>query len=600
MQTHSHGRIACFALAFMLMTISFLANTETIAAQQTIFEQIKAHLDSGEFPAAIKLADALPQDKSDLAHREIAQAQSQAGAHDAAFQSAANIVDDRQRAQVLTHLANFNSPAESSGLGGPGFGSGSSSGGSDTGVSSQQGGVTEADFEPLIELIKSTISPDGWDDTSGDGTIQAYPSGVYVDGKGLLKRMKVDTSDRSRLRIEALTDSGNRLHSLESDLRKISLTRLEKAASIAAAQGHPLDDEMLYLAGIYQIKYLMVYPETGDIVIAGPAGPYGEDTEGRLVNSKTGKPILHLDDLVVCLRNAYENNGKFGCAITPRQTNLAETKKVLATSRKRGRAWREQLQQTLGRQDVSVFGIDPQTHAGRVLVEADYRMKLVGMGLEDSIPEVPSYLSRIELAADGSLPPMDVVRWWFTLNYDDVMADADKTTFSFTGPGVKVLSENEMINDLGERIHTGMSKGPTREFARDFTNHFAKMAKEYPIYNQLKNVFDLAMVSSLIRQQGLAKQVDWHLTYFGNDARLMTYQLEIEPTPTEVDSVINHRVIKERKKSSTVKHTVVGISGGIRFDVNEAIGEGAIKVDEALTKNSAEAKPGSTDNWWWD
>ncbi len=36
------------------------------------------------------------------------------------------------------------------------------------------GGVTEADFEPLIELIRSTVSPDSWDDTNGDGTLQAF------------------------------------------------------------------------------------------------------------------------------------------------------------------------------------------------------------------------------------------------------------------------------------------------------------------------------------------------------------------------------------------------------------------------------------------
>ena len=36
------------------------------------------------------------------------------------------------------------------------------------------GGVTAADFDPLIDLIKATIDPEGWDDTNGDGTIQAY------------------------------------------------------------------------------------------------------------------------------------------------------------------------------------------------------------------------------------------------------------------------------------------------------------------------------------------------------------------------------------------------------------------------------------------
>ncbi len=36
------------------------------------------------------------------------------------------------------------------------------------------GGVTQADFQPLINLIRNTIDPDGWDDTNGDGTIQAF------------------------------------------------------------------------------------------------------------------------------------------------------------------------------------------------------------------------------------------------------------------------------------------------------------------------------------------------------------------------------------------------------------------------------------------
>ena len=39
---------------------------------------------------------------------------------------------------------------------------------------SKLGGITEADFEPLIDLIRSTIDPEGWDDTNGDGTIQAF------------------------------------------------------------------------------------------------------------------------------------------------------------------------------------------------------------------------------------------------------------------------------------------------------------------------------------------------------------------------------------------------------------------------------------------
>ncbi len=585
------------AVLMATMTVAFVLPVELVAQTGSPAERVRAHIEAGEFPVAIDLVNSLPTEQADVFRQQIASAQSKLGACAAALKSASAISDDRQRSQAFTVLANYMPPQNESPAGNSprGLGRPAPAG------AGNLGGITEADFFNLIELIKTTISPDSWDDANGDGTIQAYPSGVYVDSSGLLKKLKVDGTNLSELRSQARSDSGNRRTNFPSDLRKVSLTRLERAAQLAAAQGRQLDEDMLNLAGIYAVQYLMVFPETGEVVIAGPAGPWAPDIEGRPINEMTGKPVLQLDDLVVCLRNAYENNGKFGCAITPRERNLAETKRVLATSNKRGKAWRDLLQKTLGRQDVSVFGVDPQTHAGRVLVEADYRMKLVGMGLEPSIPEIPSYLSRVELQPDGALPPMDVVRWWFTLNYDDVTADENRETFSFAGKGVKVLSENEMIDDLGRRIHTGTSSGPTREFARDFTRHFEKIAAEYPIYNQLKNIFDLALVTSLIRHQGLADRANWQPTFFGTNGRQLTYQPELEPAPREVDSVINHRVITERKESSTLKHTIVGVSGGIRFDALEAISTDAIKLDAGLSGNAAQSRPEKdATNWWWD
>ncbi len=53
----------------------------------------------------------------------------------------------------------------------------------------------------------------------------------------------------------------------------------------------------------------------------------------------------------------------------------------------------------MGQQDVVVDGVDPHTRVAQVLVEADYRMKLVGMGLEEGVLGVPSYLEMIEIRA---------------------------------------------------------------------------------------------------------------------------------------------------------------------------------------------------------
>ncbi len=44
-----------------------------------------------------------------------------------------------------------------------------------------QGGITQADFDVLIQLIQDTVSPDTWQDTgSGEGTVQAFPPNLSL------------------------------------------------------------------------------------------------------------------------------------------------------------------------------------------------------------------------------------------------------------------------------------------------------------------------------------------------------------------------------------------------------------------------------------
>ena len=324
-----------------------------------------------------------------------------------AFSTAASLEYDTDRAELLNELSRKRADSRTELRGR---------------ISGALGGITAADFTNLIDLITSTVSPDSWQDTGqGLGTIQSYPAGVYVDPEGTLKKIKIDPGKFNRQRLLSLGqhswfDSEGSDWQAQSGLRMVSLTRLEKAAQLLAAQGRPITESMQNLGGIYEVKYLMMFPGSGDIVIAGPAGDWKAGADNRPVNVETGKPVLQLDDLVVCLRNAWDEGGRFGCSITPRKQNLAATKRFLAATKLKGKQWSTQVRNTLGKQDIEVFGIDPQTHAARVLVEADYRMKLLGMGLEETIPEVPSYFDRIKLTADGSVPPMDVVRWWFTLN----------------------------------------------------------------------------------------------------------------------------------------------------------------------------------------
>ena len=537
---------------------------------------IDAHLRSGEFGPAIAAAKKSGDSDKWLAH--ISKEQFSSGAFLASYQTASQVNDGQQRNQAFSDLRQR---------------SGNGAG----------GGIAAADFDELIDLIQNTIAPDSWTDTEGLGTIRAYPSGVFVDGAGTVKRLKkskqVNWEQLRRQLNPSVGDSKS-----NTQLRKISITRLERQLEMLAAQGKPINDELRYLGGIYEVQYLLFYPETNDIVLAGPAGPWRYDIQGRAINIETGRPVLYLDDLVVCLRNAFENDGKFGCSIDPTEDRLKATQAFLATSKLQGASWRKQLRKTVGHQVVTVHGIDRQSHAARVIVEADYRMKLVGMGLEPSVAEVPNYLERVRLDKNGNPPPMDLARWWFTLNYEAVLASGKRDVFQFQGNGVQLQSESELLDEKGKRIHTGNARREAKTFAQDFTKHFDKLADKYPIYAELKNVFDMALVAALIRHENLDGKLNWNLSYFGSpkSSHSLTYEVIKGKNPKQVESVMNFRQIESRKGSRRFKHTIVGVSGGVEFAAREVIQRSKFKSAPNMNQLRQSNNPPVNEfgQWWWD
>lgn len=573
---------AQFAGGLFLVLIGFSANLRVATAQLAGDPnvQIQAHLAAGEFgPARNAALNVGDQRMRDRLLGDIAAAQARGGAQQASLATATEIGSDLARSGALQQVREA--------AGSRWFG---------------RGGGVQADFDPLIELITSTIEPDSWQDVGGPGSVNGFDGGVRVDSLGLLRRIPT----RTDAALESLRKSAGKVLATTnphkpSALRKISLNRLERELQLRHAAGQGPDETMQLLAGLQRIKYVLLYPETGDLVIAGPAGDWRQNQEGRWVDAEKERPLVQLDDLVVAFRNAYGNEGKFGCSINPTKPGLAAAQEVNDRWAKKGGIksasargdFLEEIRAGLGQQDIVVYGIDPQTRAARVLVEADYRMKLVGMGLEEGTLGVTSYLAALDPKRDD-LNNLSVLRWWFTLNYDALRATEARDGFELRGPGVKVLSENEMLSAEGDRIHTGKSSTANSEFAASFTKQFEILAAKYPIYAELRNVFDLSLVAAVARSHELPEKVNWHLTHFGPDG---AYEPALDFAPTKVDSVINHRIING-------KHLVAGVSGGVTVDARPLATVAAVKTDDyglmKVDRAASRPKELPRNAWWWD
>lgn len=529
-----------------------------------VLDEIQAHIDAGEFGLATQRAEAAKADKDDLFGR-IALAQAGAGASSASKATLRRIRNPASLAQATRSITN-----------------------------QAAGGATGADFDSLINLITSTVAPDSWDDVGGPGSMVPFEGGVYVDAQGVLRQATPKLDENLSLRRAAATrQRAQNDPRRASDMRMISLPRLQRELQLKAAFGETPSDAMKHLAGIREIQYVFVYPDTVDFVIAGPAGDWMSDAEGRAVGGDQG-PVLLLDDLVILLDNADKAYGRFGCSITPKQQRLADTKRFLAKPTGRLKPhqtqhWVAKIRQTLGLQDIEVRGVDPESHVARILVEADYHMKLVGMGLQPSVPGVPSYLDSID--SRNISKSLDVLRWWFTLRPEAVLRNADGDAFAFADQTVRLQSENELITDRGERVHTGESTELNQLFATRFTKHYDRLAARYHVYAQLENLFRLALVATLIQDEVVRSTIDWN-----PDWLISHYNYQVGDVPREVPSIVNHRIIGDR-------HIVVGVSGGVTVDAFASLGQGMVRTSRSIESDRDVSKPPyslQSNRWWWD
>ncbi len=432
----------------------------------------------------------------------------------------------------------------------------------------------------------------------------ALPAGVLVDAKGTLRIQRIDdvTGELSLQRLRELKASLAPELARPSRLRKVSLTRLEAAVSQAIDAGAGLNDEMRYLAGLTSIQYVFVYPELGDIVIAGPAEGYGTDLTGRAIGLTSGQSTLQLEDLVVALRAfapGTRGTQQIGCSIDPTEAGLENMQSFLQSIAGRVDATDAQriakgLQESLGNQVVSIEGVSPKTHFAQVLVEADYRMKLIGIGLENPPVRITSYVSK---ANPNQMARNALQRWYFVPDYESVRVSEDALALELVGKGVKLIGESEVVANNGTRSVTGTVDRASQLFVKSFTQRYAELSKKVPVYGQLKNLIDMSIVAAFLHAEDVFGQTGWNMEVFADESQMA---VETFAAPEVVESAVN--VVWKRNSFSTP------IGGGVQIRPELALATSNVQVDDAgkidSTRESVQEDRANRQlpegRWWWD
>ena len=437
----------------------------------------------------------------------------------------------------------------------------------------------------------------GVGNTDDIGTANSNRGGVLVNAGGVLSRSSVfdvgQLSQRQRdAAIRSYSVSGDT--STPSTMRCISLNRLEKA--IADAKGW-VTDEQAFLAGIQRITHVFYFPESKDIVIAGPAEGWFPGPDGIMVGRQSLQPVCELQDLVLALRTyapGKEVAEAIGCSIDPTKegsARLARFQRLFSGSDRQ--AFVRGVRESIGMQTIQVHGIPATTHAAHMMVAADYRMKRIGLGLDNKpVPQLRTFI-------DHTVPntPDAAFRWFFVPDYESVVLTEDRTGMALIGDGVKLVAENEIVSSAGERMVVSGELDPgSAAYTRSFTQLFPEIAERAPVFAQLRNWIDMLVCAAHIQREDFYGKSGWSMEFFACEEK---YSLEVFTAPQEVEPLVGQREVRERRAVLTL----APVGGGIVIDAEQALDVDNAKSDKDKKVTTSQQKIAlhlPKGAWWWD
>jgi hypothetical protein len=382
-------------------------------------------------------------------------------------------------------------------------------------------------------------------------------SGIVMDAKGDFTYRDPDPKAIEQARAKA---NAPKAAAKDEKLVYISLPRLTPIIKELQLREKPIPEELTYLGGLTQIRYVLAYPEEKELIIVGTCEPWDKTNPIEPIGTVTGRPIIMLDDLVAALRTARtmrrggENGGGFGCSIDPSkgvEDRIAKVNKEYAQKPRPEKM--EALKKAIGPQVVKVFNTNDDTRLAFVCVAADCKLKRLALGVEPS--PAPGIGTIIE--SSGKVPMSHI---WFELAYDPVLSSEDGNAFALQGARLQVKVGEEMFNDK-DATHRAIS------FAKQFNLAVPKLCAAIPVFQDLQNMGDLAMATTLMKMERMDDKVKWDS---GVVHAVIGWEIMTLPHPHHVDTIV-------ASPTGTVVH------GGVFLSADPLLDPDKRKVDKKNT-----------------
>ncbi len=415
--------------------------------------------------------------------------------------------------------------------------------------------------------------------TNAVGGVFIDPAGMLMDAEaGSLKELGQAWAKYHRPIDEGLAR--------KTGARRVSLRQIEAALAECRKSGKPLPEAVEFLGGLQAIEYVLVYPEQNDILLVGPGEGWKLNDRGAVVGATTGRPVLLLDDLRTALRAASAPTPSvMSCSIDPTPEGLQRVRAHVSGLRTIGQPTQTALgiEEQLGPQKITVGGVPDTSHFARVMVAADYRMKRISMGLEPS--PVAGLESFVKMSAAGGRGMSNMLpRWWLAPDFAPPQRDADGLAWRLPKAGVKAMAESDFFDAAGVRQTTAAADPVSQRWAEQMTARYDDLALADPIFGQLRNCMDAAVVAVLVVRHDLPGKAGLSLPLLtGNDGPAA---LEF-PAPKQVHS---KAALAKKGRNWMIAAGGVQINPWAIVETSE--------VNDALAAARRDLPPPAEGAWW--
>ncbi|TWU21500.1 hypothetical protein Pla52o_36870 [Novipirellula galeiformis] len=453
------------------------------------------------------------------------------------------------------------------------------------------------EFGPLriLRFVASVIAVIGVSASlqAGLNNIQGRQSvgGVMIDAEGMVRNATLAEQHELANAARAALKQAEGEMAEATELRMISLAKLQRQLQASREAGEPISSEVEFLAGLQRIEYVFVDPDKQDIIIAGPAEPWKMLDDGSVVGTVSGKSTMRLADLIVALRTVEDaRNGGISCSIEPTADGRQRLQNLLRNVKLRPgqnpAIYEASMKQAFGPQMIHLNGVPQDSRYARVLVAADFEMKRVAMELAPShVAGLPSYL---QMAKNSRHNASQNPRWWMACNYDTMLKSEDALAWKLSGQGVKTLTDQDLVGADGDVKAAGRSDKIAQTWAETMTQKYPELAQKIHVFGDLQNIMDMTVVATLITQERLDQKA-------GIDLSLLKQESEaVELTSYAVPKALHPQCSFVRGRSGWT----VTASGGVDIDAFSVVEKQTVNAAVATEREASLAA--ASDRWWWN